>query len=95
MALCLGATDDARLHTLSGLLRAAFTALPPFDLAKAAADRDRWLHGRRSASVATVQSAPAWRELARKVKRRIEIIDTSPVRLSHGAWKDRTNNPTN
>ena len=67
MALCLGATDDARLHTLSGLLRAAFTALPPFDLAKAAADRDRWLHGRRSASVATVQSAPAWRELARGI----------------------------
>ena len=67
MATTVDCGSDVRLQTISGLLRAAFTELP-YDLATATADRNRWLHSRRSKSAAAdVQSAPAWRELTQGI----------------------------
>ena len=67
MATTVDCGSDVRLQTISGLLRAAFAELP-YDLATATADRNRWLHSRRSKSAAAdVQSAPAWRELTQGI----------------------------
>ena len=67
MATTVDCSHDVRLQTISGLLRAAFAELP-YNLATAAADRNRWLHSRRSKlAVADVQSAPAWRELTQGI----------------------------
>ena len=67
MATTVDCRNDVRLQTISGLLRAAFTELP-YDLATAAADRNRWLHSRRSKlAAADVQSTPAWRELTQGI----------------------------
>jgi len=57
----------ADLNSLSGLLRAAYTELPEYDLETATANRDRWLRESRAGATADLQSAPTWKELTKGI----------------------------